>query len=164
MKDLRHIALPGLVAAVPILFLCLSSGATHGQAASEGDRPVRPEPLYEQLHVLMADGMMPNYKAVWSAYRRDDRETMRRALVNIADVAGRLDKYVPPKNATSLDHYRQHMDEVRDKSAVLSAGVTRADRAAVSAGVLSIYKSCQSCHDDYAPADREEARKYAPPA
>ena len=133
-------------------------------AAKRSSEVVTPEPMYEHLQELMSRGMSPSYKAAWSAYERDDRQALRSALLNISELAGRLDKYTPPRNAAYLRHYVQHMEEVRRASAALSAGVDRADRGAVSAGVLRIYQSCQSCHEDYAPEGNREARLEKPAA
>ncbi len=157
------------------LFVCVAAAAAllvvprlhSAQGASEtpkaGGQPVEPQPLYEHLQTLMADGVMPNYRAAASACERDDREALRRALLNISELAGRLDKYAPPRNSADLEHYSRHMGEVRLQSAALSAGVEKGDRATISAGIQRISRSCQSCHEEYAPPDRRPSRDLGSP-
>ena len=162
---MRILAIPLATAAAALAIALLLPSIRPAAGAANADRqPVQPEPIYGHLQVLMAHGMMPNYQAAWSACERDDREALCGALDNISELAGRIDKYVPPKNAAYLRHYAEHMKELQMQSAVLSAEVAHADRRTILAGVLKIHQSCQSCHEDYAPEDRREARLNRPPA
>lgn len=127
------------------------------------EQPTPPEPMYEELQVLMANGVMPNYRAVWSACERGDRDGLQQALRNISELTGRLDKYVPPRNAADLEHYARHMREVHVDSAALSILAGQADRATVTREINRIYRSCQSCHEEYAPPQRQPLRELSMP-
>ena len=132
-------------------------------------RPVRPEPEYFRLKHLMGDGMMPNYKAVWYGFRHDDRAGMAEALGYMTTLAREVDRYPPPKPADAskpdVEEFRRWMLGLADQTDALRTDLPRlADRAAVSARVLSVYASCQKCHERYAPEEGNERRKYSPPA
>jgi hypothetical protein len=163
MESFRRILLAILAAAAAAAAIAaVLPSKPAGAAGKQSSGPAQPEPIYEHLQVLMARGMMPNYQGARFACERDDREALCSALDNISELAGRIDKYVPPRNAAYLRHYAQHMAELQLQSAALAAEVARADRSALLAGVLRIHQSCQSCHEDYAPEDRREARKWGP--
>lgn len=132
-------------------------------------RPVPPEAEYYRLKHLMANGMMPNYKAVWYGFRHDDRPAMAEALGDMTLLARQVDRYPPPKPADApkpdVEEFRRWMLGLADQTDALRADLPRlADRAAVSARILSIYGSCQKCHDRYAPEEGKERRKYSPPS
>ena len=137
-------------------------------AAAAGDSksypPVAPEPEYYKLRNLMADGMMPNYKALWYGFRHSDNAATRQSLANMAELTRLIDRYPPPGNKKIPDDFRQKMNELQEKATSLSNDLNGGlDRSAVSDRILSVYKTCQSCHDTYAPKERDDARKYSPP-
>jgi cytochrome c556 len=134
-------------------------------AAHRVFRPVAPEVEYYKLKHLMADGMMPNYKALWSAFRRDDAAAMRAALGYMAALARDTIRYPVPDAArgAALDDFRARMADLADRSDALAARMP-AGRDAMSSGILSIYGKCQECHDRYAPEEGRDRRKYSPPA
>jgi hypothetical protein len=136
--------------------------------ASPGDSkaypPVAPELEYFKLRNLMADGMMPNYKAVWYGFRHSDTAATRQALNYMAELTRLIDRYPPPGNKQAPADFRQRMMELQEKTTALSSDLSGTlDRSAISDRILSVYKTCQSCHDTYAPKEREDARKYSPP-
>ena len=126
--------------------------------------PVAPETEYFRLRHLMAEGIMPNYKALWYAFRREDQAGMKASLQYIAALCRESVRYSPPEKSGSLEDFRRRMDELRGKAEALASSAGPAmDRSAVNDRILSIYQTCQSCHDTYAPAERKDARKYMPP-
>jgi cytochrome c556 len=112
----------------------------------------------------MANGVMPNYKAIWYGFRHQDLANMKLSLQYIAALAGESSRYSPPEKAGSLEDFRRRMEDLRARAQSLSDGIGPAmDRSAVNDRILSIYQTCQSCHDTYAPEERKDARKYTPP-
>jgi hypothetical protein len=138
-----------------------------GPAAAEEKkvyRPVPPEREYFRLRNLMANGMMPNYKALWYAFRVNDRTGMEQALSYMGALCRDVDRYPPPGKAGSPEDFKKRMAELDAEAGSLSDALGGSlDRSAVSARILSLYKTCQSCHDIYAPEERKDARKYSPP-
>ncbi|HET9795393.1 MAG TPA: hypothetical protein VFS34_13140 [Thermoanaerobaculia bacterium] len=127
-------------------------------------RPTAPETEYYKLKHLMADGMMPNYKALWAGFRRDDADSVRQALAYIASLARDAGRY-PLPDAARADRgadFRTRMLGLAARSEALSSQLPK-ERDAVSARILSIYGACQECHDKYAPDEGRERRKYSPP-
>lgn len=136
--------------------------------ASPGDSksypPVAPEAEYFKLRNLMADGMMPNYKAVWYGFRHSDTAGVQKALNYMTELTRQIDRYPPPGNKQIPADFRQRMTELQEKTTALSNDLKGGlDRSALSDRILSVYKTCQSCHDTYAPKERQDARKYSPP-
>ena len=133
-------------------------------AAHRVFRPVAPEIEYYKLRHLMGDGMMPNYKALWSAFRRDDPESMKQALGYMAALAREADRYPVPEAARGdkLGDFRARMSDLAAQSGQLAARFP-AGRDAISSRILSIYSKCQDCHDRYAPEEGRDRRKYSPP-
>lgn len=126
--------------------------------------PVAPETEYFQLRHLMGNGMMPNYKAVWYCFRHEDVANLRLALRYISSLTQDSSRYALPEKKGTVEDFRLRMADLRRKADGLSADVGPAmDRSAVNERILSIYQTCQSCHDLYAPAERQDARKYSPP-
>lgn len=164
MNLIRRMAAVSLAAAAgALLFPRLPSAGWGAQAAAPPPQvPVEPQPIYERLQGLMGDAMMPNYRAAVTACAHDDRKSLRRALLNISQLAGRIDQYAPPRNAAYLEHYTQHMREVRVESAALSAGAAQASLATISEGVRRLGGGCRSCHEDYAPEKQQPATEPTP--
>jgi hypothetical protein len=127
-------------------------------------RPVAPEIEYYKLKHLMGDGMMPNYKALWSGFRRDDPDSMKQALGYMAVLAREADRYPVPEAARgdALADFRARMAGLAAESGALASRFP-AGRDAVSSRILSIYSKCQECHDRYAPEEGRDRRKYSPP-
>jgi len=127
-------------------------------------RPVPPEAEYYKLKHLMGDGMMPNYKALWSGFRRDDKASVKQALAYIASLARESGRYPLPEAARADGgaDFRTRMSGLASQSETLSTQLPQ-PRDAVSARILSIYGACQQCHDKYAPEEGRERRKYSPP-
>ena len=151
-----------------LLLTCAVPAVRALRAADTEDRkvytPVPPEGEYYRLRNLMAQGVMPNYKALWYAFRHDDFSAMKTSLQYVAALCRDSAHYSPPEKSGNLDDFRRRMDELRGKVEGLSSDVGPAmDRSAVNDRILSIYQTCQSCHDTYAPAERRDARKYLPP-
>jgi cytochrome c556 len=112
----------------------------------------------------MGDGMMPNYKALWSGFRRDDEASVKQALGYIAALARESGRYPLPETARSDGgaDFRGRLSGLASQAEALSAQFPR-PRDEVSARILSIYGACQQCHDKYAPEEGGERRKYSPP-
>jgi hypothetical protein len=127
-------------------------------------RPVAPEPEYYKLKHLMGDGMMPNYKALWSGFRRDDSVAVKQALGYIAALAHDSDRYAIPEAARADGgaDFRTRMAGLAAQSEALS-DQPPPGRDALSSRILSIYGTCQQCHDKYAPEEGKDRRKYSPP-
>lgn len=162
----------GPLLAVAILLaaeICPSPRQVHGADSEEREEkkaylPVAPEPEYYRLRNLMANGVMPNYKAAWYGFRHQDLANMKLSLQYIAALAGESSRYPLPQKEGSLEDFRRRMEDLRAKAQTLSEGIGPSmDRSAVNDRILSIYQACQSCHDVYAPAERKDARKYTPP-
>jgi hypothetical protein len=127
-------------------------------------RPVAPEPEYFKLRNLMANGMMPNYKALWFAFRHEDSDSMKTSLEYMSQLARETDGYDAPGGAGSQADFRRRMAELEQKTASVAGEVGASmNRSAMSARILSVYQRCQACHDVYAPKERQEERKYSPP-
>ncbi len=141
--------------------------ALAASAASPTFSPVAPERDYYRLKHLMGDGMMPNYKALWSSFRQSDVANMRLSLSYMAALAHDIDRYPPPEKPGStgtIQDFKTRMGELEKKVTALSADLpTLTDRTSVSGRILSIYGTCQSCHDVYAPEEGKDRRKYSPP-
>ena len=151
-----------------LLLACAVPAVPALRAADTEDRkvypPVAPEGEYFRLRNLMAQGVMPNYKALWYAFRHEDLAGMKSSLQYLAALCRDSVHYSPPEKSGSLEDFRRRMEELRGKVEALSSSVGPAmDRSAVNDRILSIYQTCQSCHDTYAPAERKDARKYMPP-
>lgn len=126
--------------------------------------PVPPERDYYKLKHLMGDGMMPNYKALWSAFRQNDVANMRLSLQYMAALAHDINRYSPPTKAGTIEDFRTRMGDLEKKVTSLSTDLpTLSDRTTVSSRILTIYGTCQSCHDVYAPEEGKDRRKYSPP-
>jgi cytochrome c556 len=153
-----------MILGAAVLALGVAVGAGSGEE-HKTFRPVAPEREYYKLRNLMASGMMPNYKALWSSFRKDDAEAMRECLRYMEDLAGQARRYpLPDKAEASPDDFRGRLFAFQQETRKLASTVqTESNRSAVSTGILSVYQSCQSCHDRYAPAERADARKYSPP-
>ncbi len=157
------------VALLLVAGVCPGPRKVRAAASEEGeDRkvylPVAPETEYYRLRNLMANGVMPNYKAVWYGFRHQDLANMKLSLQYLAALAGEAPGYSLPLKAGTVEDFRRRMAELRGKVETLSAGVaSNMDRSAVNDRILSVYQTCQSCHDVYAPAERKDARKYTPP-
>jgi hypothetical protein len=138
--------------------------ALHADSAGKTYSPVPPEREYYKLKHLMGDGMMPNYKALWSAFRQNDVANMRLSLEYMSALAHEIDRYPPPTKNGTLDDFKTRMSELDKKVTGLSSDLPKlADRTAVSGRILSIYGTCQSCHDVFAPEEGKDRRKYSPP-
>ncbi len=153
----------------PVLLAAVAAAASiaAGNAPSPSHRtfpPVAPEVDYYKLKHLMGDGMMPNYKALWSGFRRDDEASVKQALAYIAALARDSSHYPLPEAARTDGgaDFRSRMSGLASQAEALSAQLPQ-PRDAVSARVLSIYGACQQCHDKYAPEEGRERRKYSPP-
>src|ERR1700688_2718552 len=110
--------------------------------------PVAPERDYYKLKHLMGDGMMPNYKALWSAFRQNNMANMRLSLEYMAALAHDINRYPPPTKAGSLDDFKTRMGDLEKKVSSLSTDLSGlSDRTSISSRILSIYGTCQSCHD-----------------
>ena len=165
MNTLRTGLLMSLVAAAAVVTIPnLPTTQRPAEIPPVAERPIPPQPLYEDLQLMMANGVMPNYRAAWSACERNDRESLRQALLNISELAGRIDRYVPPRNAADLAHFTRHMREVHVDSAALSILAGQADQATVRQEVNRMYRSCQSCHEEYASPDRQPLRELGSPS
>jgi hypothetical protein len=128
-------------------------------------RPVAPEPEFYKLRHLMGDGLMPNYKAVWYGFRHGEAETMRQALAYMDELAKQSRQYSRPLKIGTDEDFRARMTDLKGQIDALSASLSSfSDRSAISARILSLYKSCQSCHAVYAPSERSDERKYSPPS
>lgn len=138
--------------------------ALHADSPGKTYSPVAPEREYYKLKHLMGDGMMPNYKALWSAFRQNDVSSMRQSLDYMSALAREIDRYPPPEKTANLDDFKARMGELDKKVTSLSADLPKlADRTAISGRILSIYGTCQSCHDIFAPEEGKDRRKYSPP-
>ncbi len=155
----------GLAAAAILLAAGLLSRATMGaDSSAKTYSPVAPERDYYKLKHLMGDGMMPNYKALWFAFRVNDVSNMRLSLGYMAALAHDINRYPPPTKAGSLDDFKAKMGDLEKKVTGLSTDLPGlSDRTSVSSRILSIYSTCQSCHDIYAPEEGKDRRKYSPP-
>jgi hypothetical protein len=155
----------GLAVAVLLAGAVLTSRATVGaDSALKTFSPVPPERDYYKLKHLMGDGMMPNYKALWSAFRQNDVANMRLSLGYMAALAHDINRYPPPGKAGSPDDFRTRMGDLEKRANGLSTDLLAlTDRTNVSSRILSIYGTCQSCHDIYAPEEGKDRRKYSPP-
>ncbi|MGH9440771.1 MAG: hypothetical protein ACRD16_00690 [Thermoanaerobaculia bacterium] len=155
------------VATLGAVLLCAGlfpSRALFAESSGKTFLPVPPERDYYKLKHLMGDGMMPNYKALWSAFRVNDVARMRLALGYMSALAREIDRYPPPDKDANLSDFKTRMGELDKKVTALQADFPKlADRAAVSARILSIYGTCQSCHDVFAPEEGKDRRKYSPP-
>jgi hypothetical protein len=156
----------GVVAASLLAGAGLVSRSTvSADSAAKAYSPVAPERDYYKLKHLMGDGMMPNYKALWSAFRQNDVSNMRLSLEYMAALAHDIGRYPPPTKAGTLEDFKTKMGELEKKVTGLSTDLPKlADRTSVSSRILSIYGTCQSCHDVYAPEEGKDRRKYSPPA
>jgi len=160
--------MPAVVAVVVFLLVGAAAPPAAPRETRRAYRPVRPEAEYFRLKHLMGDGMMPNYKAVWYGFRHDDRAGMGEALGYMTTLAREVDRYPPPKPADAsrpdIEEFRRWMLGLAEQTEALRADLPRlTDRAAVSARILSVYASCQKCHERYAPEEGNERRKYSPP-
>lgn len=136
----------------------------HADSAGKTYSPVPPEREYYKLKHLMGDGMMPNYKALWSAFRQNDVANMRLSLEYMSALAREIDRYPPPTKNGSLDDFKTRMGELEKKVTGFSSDLPKlSDRTALSSRILSIYGTCQSCHDVFAPEEGKDRRKYSPP-
>ncbi len=127
-------------------------------------KPVAPEGDYFILKHLMGDGMMPNYKALWYAFRTGDDADTKQALANISALSRQALLYPPPGKETTEGDFAKRLAELRQKADALRGDVGPAlDRSAASGRILSIYQTCQSCHESYAPKEGADRRKYTPP-
>jgi len=158
----RKNRLAALGAATLAMVGLVGAGSGSGRKAFP---PVAPEREYYKLRNLMASGMMPNYKALWSAFRNSDTASMRECLQNMEDLAGQARRYpIPDRAEVSPEDFRGRLVSFQEETRRLSRMVQdENNRSTVSTGILSVYRSCQSCHDHYAPAERADARKYSPP-
>ena len=142
----------------------LGLASVRADSAGKTYSPVPPERDYYKLKHLMGDGMMPNYKALWSAFRQNDVANMRQALGYMSALAREIDRYPPPEKNANLDDFKARMGDLEKKVSGLSADLPKlADRTVVSGRILSIYGTCQSCHDVFAPEEGKDRRKYSPP-
>ena len=161
-------AISAAAGALLALAVASSSLSRAADASSKTYSPVAPERDYYKLKHLMGDGMMPNYKALWSAFRQNNVASMKQSLDYMTALAHDIDRYPPPaKDGTgtgSLEDFKTRMSDLEKKASSLSTDLPRlADRTSVSGRILSIYGTCQSCHDVYAPEEGKDRRKYSPP-
>jgi hypothetical protein len=156
----------GVLAAGLLAGVGLVSQTTVGaDSSTKSFSPVAPEREYYLLKHLMGDGMMPNYKALWSAFRQNDVPNMRLSLEYMAALAHDIDRYPPPTKAGTPEDFKARRGELEKKTTELSLDLPKlSDRTNVSNRILSIYGTCQSCHDVYAPEEGKDRRKYSPPS
>ena len=160
----RHLRGASITLASAILFLPGPGGAAD-RDARRVFRPVPPEREFFKLRHLMGDGMMPNYKALWYGFRHDEADSMRQALAYMDDLTKQSRQYPRPMKVGTEEDFRGLMDDLRGQIDALSASLgSISDRSAISARILTLYKSCQSCHSVYAPSERADERKYSPPS
>lgn len=142
-----------------------AAAAAEDREARRVYRPVAPEAEFYKLRHLMGDGMMPNYKALWYGFRHGEAETMRQALAYMNRLTVQSRQYSRPLKVGTDEDFQGRMRDLREQIDALSASLTSTpDRSAISARILTLYKSCQSCHAVYAPSERDDERKYSPPA
>jgi hypothetical protein len=158
-------------AAAAVLLAWAGASSRPSRAADSPSKtysPVAPERDYYKLKHLMGDGMMPNYKALWSAFRQNDVANMKQSLDYMTALARDIDRYPPPAKegagGGTPEDFKTRMGDLEKKASALSIELPRlADRTSVSGRILSIYGTCQSCHDIYAPEEGKDRRKYSPP-
>jgi cytochrome c556 len=150
----------------PVLLAAAAAAVSLGADAPSHRtfRPVAPEPEYYKLKHLMGDGMMPNYKALWSGFRRDDETSVKQSLAYIEALARDSGRYPLPEAARADGgaDFRSRMSGLASQANAFSSQLPQ-PRDAVSARILSIYGTCQQCHEKYAPEEGRERRKYSPP-
>lgn len=149
-----------------IPLLCAASLVAAADAPSRF-APVPPEAEYFRRKDVMADLLMPNYKAAWSGFRGGDAKSTREAIGHLAAGARMIPKFSPPAiEGGSREDFLRRAGDLRERLEALETDfdATFADRSAFSSRILAIYQSCQGCHETYAPAEGADRRKYTPPS
>ena len=160
---MRRPTVPLLVASA---LAALIASSPSGFAQKDAKQlPVAPEEEYFRRKELMAKGMMPNYKALWSAFQANDAKSIRTAAAYIEKLGRSLEKFPPPSDKGNPAEYPRHSAELQKRSVALAAAAGDGfDKSVVHGKILALYASCQGCHDDFAPEEGTERRKYSPPA
>lgn len=145
----------------PVVLLAAVAFGQEGSAA----RPVPPKDEYLRRKELMAELLMPNYKATWAAIKANDGKSAGQAVRFLAAGAKKIGAFAVPENGGSPEDFRKRSEELAKKADSLEKELESlsGDRSAIASRVMAIYQVCQGCHEKYAPAEGAERRKYSPP-
>lgn len=149
------------------IVLLLAATTVAAADAPSRSAPVPPETEYLRRKDLMADLLMPNYKATWNGFRADDAKSTRDAVGYLLAGARMITKFSPPATeGGSREDYQRRAADLQSRLEALDSEFPAAfgDRSAFSSRLLAIYQSCQGCHETYAPAEGADRRKYTPPS
>ncbi len=166
--NIRSVLRPGLVGLTLLfgVFVLLQPRPLHAAAPDEerSVKPVTPAAEYLSRKELMSAGMMPNYKALWSGFRSGDMPATKTAAKHLATLAKMTRRFSSPTSGGSAADFQKRTDELIQNSEALVADLpTLTDRSALSSRIMTVYQTCQGCHEAYAPKEGAERRKYSPP-